>query len=102
MHRLAILGLLLAAQAFAAHCPLNGALPKGVATDRACRLFRVVDGSIEVQRDGRWVRTERVACEQAAKELGVRTYHARTVQADFYCPTSRPGRRPSAAVSDSH
>ena len=96
--RVAII-LLLATQAFAAHCPLNGPLPKGVATDRACKVFRVVRESetrwVEVQRNGRWVRTERVACERAESELGVLTYHARTVQADFYCgPTSRPGRQP--------
>ena len=81
--------LLLAVAASAGECPRRALLP-GQAVDHACRLFRIVREAdaryIETLHGQGWRRVERVDCAKAVPEGGVRVYHARTVEADFYCP----------------
>jgi len=82
--------LLVTASAIAGECPAR-TLKLGEALDHDCRLFRVVKQNenryIERPVKDGWVRTEKIECDSAKlDDFGVRVYHARTVEADFYCP----------------
>ena len=82
--------LLLAISAWAGECAARK-LNHGEALDHECKLFRVVDGWIELPQHAVWKRVEKIDCSKATREDGVLIYHARSVAAEFYCPAGGVG-----------